>query len=259
MADNRPDADFDGYLRVQAVNLKALRALPHFALVEGVGALYDRSAKTLPTTVDVTLLKLFVLCHQALLSAAATIGRAQPGDSIGVTRRAVEAARLAAAFKHNPANIAEWLSEEVRLSRWKERLRGEKPSQQVRPAIVYPPKHPIVESLGRQLGILSDVGVHLTPEYFGQLRAHVLSGGTDEEPARVLFSYFAPSKAEIEDALMYLATTHMLIIDLFDECFDGAFHSDAKWGRLRQGIAARGQALSQAFQRDAEGREEEDP
>src|SRR5512132_3108519 len=102
---HRPDGDLDGYLGVQARNLETMRRLPHFAFVERIGALYDRSIATLPPTVSLLLLHLFIACHQALLSALATIGRAQPIDSIGVTRRAAEVARTAAAIKHDPANL----------------------------------------------------------------------------------------------------------------------------------------------------------
>src|SRR5215472_17070343 len=96
------NSDFEGYLRVQSRNLTRTRRLPHFGLVDLVDALYRRSFDVIASSVGQLQVQLFVACHQALLSAAATIGRCQPVDAVAVTRRAVEIARVAAAINYDP-------------------------------------------------------------------------------------------------------------------------------------------------------------
>jgi hypothetical protein len=73
-----------------------------------VTRLYDRSFALRARDPDVRLLQLLIICHGALLSGAATIGRGVPGDTIAITRRAVEATRLAAAIKSDPVNYERW-------------------------------------------------------------------------------------------------------------------------------------------------------
>ena len=46
----------------------------------------------------------FLICHKSMLSAAALIAQAQPEDSVYITRRAVEAGRVALAIKLNDEN-----------------------------------------------------------------------------------------------------------------------------------------------------------
>jgi len=259
MAETRPigDRDFDGYLRAEANNLEQIRRLPAFSLVEQVGVLYERSAGILPPDTNIVLRQLFVACHQALLSAAATIGRARPSDAIGVTRRAVETALTAAAIKHDPANLKRWLSTEERLSRWEERLKGKRAKRQPKGGIVYPTSA-LVESLARQKGILSDAGAHFTPEFYSTLRRHVLNPDAPAgELRQVRFDYFESSQREIERSLMALATVHLQIILLFDEsCFEGAFSRAPAWTTLHQEIRTLGRALAGSFQAEAEGDQE---
>src|SRR5439155_10426624 len=130
--------DFASYLNAQADNLAELRRLPEFTFVERVMALYDRSLPLRARDPDVRALQLFIVCHGGLLSAAATIGRALPGDTFAITRRAVEAASLAAAVKADPANYERWLDEERRLQRWADRNEGRRPKGQAGGGIVYP-------------------------------------------------------------------------------------------------------------------------
>src|SRR5262249_1802719 len=106
--------NLNAYLDVQASNLAEVRRLPEFGVVERVIALYQRSFALRPKPNDVRFTQLFVICDGALHSAAATIGRALPADALGVTRRAVEAASLAAAIKADPANMEKWLDAEQR-------------------------------------------------------------------------------------------------------------------------------------------------
>jgi hypothetical protein len=89
--------DVVSYLEAQDHNLAELRRLPEFKYVERIHDLYDRSFALRPRDPDVRSLQLFIVCHGALLSAAATIGRALPDDTFALTRRAIEAAALAVA------------------------------------------------------------------------------------------------------------------------------------------------------------------
>ena len=118
---------FDAYLEMQSNNLSESRHLPHFTMVESISALYDLTIRIASRAGETNSRELLIVCHRALLSAAATIGRALPSDSLGVTRRAVEAARLAVALKHDPKNFERWLSEEQRMARWNARTEGVKP------------------------------------------------------------------------------------------------------------------------------------
>jgi hypothetical protein len=62
-----------------------------------------------------------------MLSAAGLIAERHPEDSVGVTRRAVEVAEAALAFKLNDANASQWAAYEERHARWLKRQAAEKP------------------------------------------------------------------------------------------------------------------------------------
>ena len=187
------------------------------------------------------------MCHGALLSAAATIGRALPGDTIALTRRAIEAASLAAAIKADPANHERWLDEAKRLARWEKRNKGRKPKEQAGRDVVYPPS---VNKLRAHLGTLSDAGVHLTPEFISTQRYRIEPiEGTPGGYLRII--YFETEQRELERALMLLASIHLEILEAFDGVFDGVFLRDAEWMRQRQEIARFGQALVERFKAEA--------
>ena len=158
----------DDYFRAQQANLEQIRRLPHFTqLIEPIHDLYERSINALdPERTRPLFGRLLLVWHKAMLSAAALIGRALPADSAGVTRRAIEAACLARAIKHSEPNLNRWRAYEERLKRWETRLRGERPPRPNWPKITDPPQHKMVEWLRAQLGILSDLAVHFTPEFF---------------------------------------------------------------------------------------------
>jgi hypothetical protein len=241
--------DFDSYLEAQAHNLAELRRLPEFAFVERVMALYDRSFALRARDPDVRALQLFIVCHAGLLSAAATIGRALPGDTIALTRRAIEAASLAAAIKADPSNYERWLDEAKRLARWEERNRGRQPKEQAGRGVVYPPR---VNTLRAHLGTLSDVGVHLTPEFISTQRYRIEPiEGTPGGYLRII--YFETEQRELERALMLLATIHLEILEIFDGVFDGVFHRDAEWMGQREEIGRFGKPLAGRFKAEAEG------
>lgn len=238
--------DFNSYLAAQAHNLGEIRRLPEFNLVERVIVLYERSFELRARDPDVRFLQLFIVCHGALLSAAATSGRALPGDTIAVTRRAAEAARLAAAIKADPANYDRWLDAEKRLGRWEERNRGRQPKGQAGRGVKYPPS---ADKLGAHLGTLSDLGVHLTPEFVSTQRSRVDPiKGTPGGFLRIM--YFETDQRELERALMFVATVHLDILDVFVDIFDGVFRRDAEWIRQREEIGRFGMALVERFRAD---------
>jgi len=244
-ADSTPPQQHDvaSYLEAQAHNLSELRRLPEFKFVELVHDLYDRSLPLRPRNPDVRFLQLFIVCHGALLSAAATIGRALPGDTFALTRRAVEAAALAVAIKADPANYERWLDEEKRLARWEKRLRGEKPKVQAGRGITYPRS---VDRLRSYLGTLSDAGVHLTPEFIATQRYRIEPiEGTPGGYLRII--YFETKQRELERALMFLGSIHLEMLETFDGVLDGAFRRDVEWLRQREEIDRFGRPLTQRF------------
>ena len=95
---------FDGYFAAQQGNLGQIRELPHFkVLIRHVDGLYERSIDALaPDKTQPLYARLLLLCHKSFMSAAATIGRGQPDDAAGVTRRAIEASCL-------PRDFGRWL------------------------------------------------------------------------------------------------------------------------------------------------------
>jgi hypothetical protein len=211
-----------------------------------VHALYDLSLPLRPRDPDVRFLQLFIVCHGALLSAAATIARALPGDTYALTRRAVEAAALAAAVKADPANYERWLDEERRLARWEGRLGGEKPRVQPGRGIVYPPS---VDRLRSYLGTLSDAGVHLTLEFIAMQRYRIEPiEGTPGGYLRI--SYFETEQRELERALMFLGSIHLEMLEIFDGVFDGAFRRDVGWVRQREEIDLSGRSLAERFRQE---------
>ena len=236
---------FNNYFVAQQGNLDQIRRLRHFVhLIEPVSSLYELSLDTLtPDKANPLYGKLFLVCHKALMSAAALIARGQSDDSAGVTRRAIEAACVARAIKHDKANLNRWLSYEKRLARWEAREQRRKP-QPLSPKIADPPGHQTVDWLRGQLGVLSDAAVHFTPEFFDQQDWQVedKGGGT----VGLSLQYFEPSQRTIERALLALASVSLHILDLFNKCFDNAFHGDARWRDLRAEIQRTGHALARA-------------
>jgi hypothetical protein len=164
-----------------------------------------------------------------------------------VTRRAVEAATLAAAIKFDPDNYERWLDPEARLARWEERHQGRRPKKQPGQGIKYPP---VVEQLRAHLGTLSDMGTHLTPEFILTQRYRV-------EPIQgtkggfLQFSYFEREQRELERMLMFVATVHLQILEVFNELFGGVFHHDEEWVRSRDEITRYARPLAERFRAEA--------
>lgn len=86
-------------------------------------------------------------------------------------------------------------------------IEGKNPS--VCSAKSVPRDHPILSELEKQLGILSDSSVHLTPEYFGSQHWNCV------EP-RIDLRYFISEQRTIECSLITLIGTHANILRIFD-------------------------------------------
>jgi len=139
------------------------RFLVHFAeLMPRCYALYECSRLAIPVVKDGTTLafaRTVLLCQTSFLSAAATIGPRHPDDAAPISRRAIDAACLALAVKHDPSNLDRWKAEEKRAQRQSDRLQGKKP-EYLNPGIKYPADHRGVELLRGYAGFLSDAYMH---------------------------------------------------------------------------------------------------
>ena len=248
---------FDGYLAAQEHALQELRQRPEFALIEAIGALYDRSVHVLGPNPSPDLFQLLVACQQTLLSAAATISRGSPADALGVIRRGIEAACLAVAIKDDPENRDRWIDAERRLARWADRRTGVKPKQPSK-NVIYPGSQ-LVESLRVKLGVMSDSGIHFMPEFLSMQRWRIerQPNPAYPRPAVVRFANAGTSRRGVDGALMFLASVHLDILDVFVGCFDGLFYRDAEWLRMRRGIVRQARLLVKPFR--SEARKENDP
>lgn len=163
--------------------------------------------------------RLLLICHKSMLSAATLIAQSQPDDSVGITRRAVEAAKVAVAVKLNDANAQQWLSFQERHDRWIRRQQNEKPKPfHVRFSDLQ--GDPVIEDLDKFFGILSDAYVHFTPEYYDSLdwEGRRTAGGDGV----IFLNYFHRNVREIERHFIMLAAVHGVILKAFDKCLDSA-------------------------------------
>lgn len=208
------------YFEVQKNNLnKALQFEPFAVPLSGVDELYETALQAIPPEGPPVFGGFVLFCHKSFLAAASLVGQAQPDDAAPITRRAIEAVRLAAAIKENPANLQEWIAFEERMKRWQARQEGKKPgSLFVRIDV----KHPVILELMETWGILSDASVHFTPEYFASLGW--IKGDT--------LRYFTDDQRILEREIALLAATHGKILHVLDWCLDGAFGRNPQWMRL---------------------------
>jgi hypothetical protein len=104
--------------------------------------------------------------------------------------------------------------------------------------------------LGSYLGILSDAGVHLTPEFISTQRWRLEPiEGTPGGYLRIM--YFETQQRELERALMLLVSIHLEILEVFVGAFDGVFHRDDEWMHQRGEIARYGIELAKRFKTEA--------
>jgi hypothetical protein len=115
------------YIDAQRANISSISQLPHFSkLGDLTDRLYERAVTLVPKSSPPPFGQLLLICHRSFLSALTLIGQAQPDDAAPISRRAIEAARLALAVKTNPENAVKWTAYEQRMERWQARDRGEK-------------------------------------------------------------------------------------------------------------------------------------
>ena len=170
--------------------------------------------------------QLLLICHSCYLSAATLVGQAQPDDAGAITRRAIEAVRLAAAMKADPMILDKWMAYEDRLERWKARREGKKP----KPLNIHiPVEHPIVKELMDIWGMLSDSEVHFTPEYFSSLPWKIERGA-------LFLNYFPGDQQALERSVVHLVGTHLSILRVLEECLDGDFRSIPLWDGVVRSI-----------------------
>jgi hypothetical protein len=229
------------YIAAQRTNISSISQLPHFSkLGDLTDRLYDRAFTLVPQSSLPKFGQLLFICHRSFLSALTLIGQAQPDDAAPISRRAIEAARLALAVKKNPENAKKWGAYEQRMERWQARDRGEKPKKLKLKKFDLPCDHPILTELEKYLGVLSDSAVHLTPEYFGS--QHWISSEAGME-----LRYFTSDQRKIERNLITLIGMHVCILRIFDECFDGPFFLDDQWKQVWNQAEIIGQPLAEPF------------
>lgn len=217
------------YIKAQRSNLESSLKLELFwDTCQRIDALYGLAAKAapaLPKDAPIALersLQFLPICHKSFFAAATLIGQGQPYDAAPITRRAIEAVRVVAAIKADPENEKEWISYEKRMKKWEARREGEKPEHL---HIHIPVEHPLVKELMLIWGIFSDADVHFTPEYFGELK-------WEQHGERVDLDYFQGEQHIIETAIILLLKTHMKMLQVLDDCLDGAFSGNTEWQNL---------------------------
>jgi len=144
------------FLSARRRNLEA--GCQHPIFTDLIGSL-DRAYRAVIDNHDPSAPQIFgrivLICHRSLLSAASLVAQLQPDDSVGVTRRAVEAAKVALAIKLDDDNARQWVSFQERHDRWIKRQLNEKPKS-FHVKFKGLTKEPLVNELDRYLGILSD-------------------------------------------------------------------------------------------------------
>ena len=197
--------------------------------------------------VPVVFGRLILICDKAMRTAAMLIASRQPEDSAAITRRAIEAAKIALAIKLNDANAMKWVAGAERLERWAARQSNEKPRHlQVR--LVDISGDPLMDDLNKFWGVLSDAYVHFTPEFYSSLawETHVDSSG---ESGQVFLNYFHTNEREIERHYALLAAVHSVILKAFDQCVDGRITGNVECAASLNAFQKIGHDLNLDYQR----------
>ncbi len=198
-----------------------------FGLIETVDQLYRAALARAPvpktrTEKDNLLEMCFIICHRALLSAATSTGSGLPEDGAAITRRALEAAKVALAITVDPANLEEWRALAKRSGRWEDRGKGIKPKGgPVNPQYKGLAAEPLHEDLLTLIAVLSDFTVHFTPEHVlgYEWEQRINKDGTTDVA-------FGVDEDAVPKSLLMLADQHRLILRVFDRCFDGKLYRE---------------------------------
>src|SRR5579863_3858759 len=207
----------EAYIATQELNYDAIRGSLHFSrLIETVDHLYRSTIDLVPQYCPrVCFGKMLLMCHKSLLSAATLIARGQPEDAALVSRRAIEIGQLAVAVHLDSQNYIKWLDEKRKMTRWEQRRKGERPSND--PGNKWGKEvlaHPLLAELRTFLGVLSDTDAHFTPEFEGNLQwSEEIRPG---EGATITLSYFDTTVRTINLAFVNLAAIHLKLLDIFD-------------------------------------------
>jgi hypothetical protein len=237
----------DRFIAGQRRNLDQLRQTQLFQdLIDSLDRAYRSVIEMVPELGPPIIYGRFVLvCHKSMLSAATLIGQGQPEDAGGVTRRAVEAARVALAIKLNDENAAQWVAYEDRHDRWLRRLQNERP-RSFRVEFRDIRGHAVIERLDTHLGTLSDGVVHFTPEFYIGLDWEVREAAGSA--AEIYLNYFQRDNRAIELALISLSAMHLTILEAFDACYDSRLQADGDCQQALVDFIQLGKASIAAYQ-----------
>jgi hypothetical protein len=218
----------NGFLQAFIANVEHGSATAYFKQIVGaLDAVYLCARRIYPTAdnIPATHAKFLMICEKSMRSAAIVIASRQPEDSTAITRRAIEAARTALAIKLNDENATNWLAFDKRMERWAKREVHEKPKSLFVDLGVK--GDGLFENLGNMAGVLSDVYVHFTPEFYSSL-----SWDATLQPgigARIVLNFFRPDEREIERQYLILGTVHKMLLEAFDRCVDGRLMTDKEF------------------------------
>lgn len=220
----------DEYLKAQRENLdQGVGTAIYRELVGAIDDAYRAAFGKAPENTQLVYIRMLLICHKSLLSAASLIAQAQPDDSVAITRRAIEATKVALAIHANSENGKKWLAFDERQARWTARNQGEKPKFF---KVQFESIHgdTLIDTLDRFIGILSDARVHFTPEFYSTLVWEVRQ--TSSEKGEVFLNYFQPNFRELEREFITLGAVHGTILNAFNRCFEGALTSDRALARM---------------------------
>ena len=205
----------------------ANRGCPIFGLIETLDELYRAAHDSGPfpktdSEKDNLLQMCFFICHRALLSAATSTGSGLPEDGAAITRRALEAAKVALAVAVDAGNLEEWRALGTRKGRWEDRGKGVRPKGgPVNPQYKGLATEPLHEDLMNVIAVLSDSTVHFTPEHvlgYEWVRMTNSDGTT--------YMAFGIDEDAVAKGLLLLVDQHRLILRVFDRCLDGKLYSE---------------------------------
>ena len=239
----------DEFIAGQRNNLDQVKQSPYFKeLIGALDAAYRASVDSVPTAGFPPIFgRILLVCHKSMLSAATVIAQGQPEDSVGITRRAVEAARVALAIKLDEENGTQWTQYQKRHDRWLKRQQNEKPkSFQVQFKGLQ--GDVLIERMDTHLGIMSDASVHFTPEFYSTLDWEVRHGA--DGFGEFYLNYFQRNTREIALHLLGLGSTHKTILESLDKCYDGCFQRDKASQTKISEFVRLGVNLNEAYRRE---------
>jgi hypothetical protein len=215
----------DQFTEAARRNFETFSAHPFYA--QGVRALdvaYEAAIRSLPPDGHPAIYgRLLLVCHKHMVSAANLIASCLPEDSAGITRRAVEAAKVATATRLNDKNTEAWLSYEERNERWIRRQSNEKPKT-FHVHFDDMKGDEFSEALDRYIGMLSDSYVHFTPEFYSTLCWEVTVHESGDG-GQIFLNYFQSDTRELERHFLLLMAVHGKILQAFDRCLQGHLYS----------------------------------